>query len=746
VGSQTRIPPEPPARIGPLRPGDPRRVGGYRLTGLLGEGGMGQVFLGRSRAGRMVAVKLIRPEYARQPTFRERFAREVAAARMVGGFHAVQVVDADPRAERPWMVTAYIPAPSLQDRVDTAGPLGTARVAELAAHLAEGLAAIHACGLVHRDLKPSNVLLAADGARIIDFGIARAVGAVTLTTAGTMLGTCLYMSPEQMREAGLTAASDIFSLGSVLAFAATGAPPFRATTLPGIVRDITDGAPDLADVPEPLVPLITACLAKKPAARPSLDDILKRCATLIRPAPPRKPAPSRSPAPPRKPAPPRSPGPPRKPVPPPRPEPSRKPEPAQDPEPVRRPAPPASGPVPRRVLLAGGAAAIVAAGAAFPLQFLASRSPGRPAGASTPAGASARARRGSQVRSGAAPPPIRRVLVPGPSGPAGSGPGRAVLSPNGSTVAYTTSDPGGAKVWLLDASDMQVAASIALGHGASAVVFGPDSRSLAGLGFGGQPDAMRIWRLEAVGTTALNLVTSAPVPRAPRALGAMAFSPDGRTLAVSGTTGLSLLDAATLRTIRSVAAPPGVSGAPVYRPDGQVLAVGGAPGSLDGGSLGGGSPGAAVCLLDAATLGTITRLSVPALPAYSLTFSPDGRTLALTGCGPSAGGSVRLLDAASLRTKAVGVLPGGTGVTAAAAAGFTPDGAVLAGYSLAGRAVAWLMQVSTMKIIASTPVGPAGDATRLAVDLSADGETLMAAYTSNRTPAGRIQLYRIEPG
>jgi serine/threonine protein kinase len=269
VGSQTRI---PGARVGPLRPGDPRRVGGYRLTGLLGEGGTGQVFLGRSRAGRMVAVKLIRPEYARQPSFRERFAREVAAARMVGGFHAVQVVDADPRAERPWMVTAYIPDPSLQDRVDAAGPLGTARVAELGAHLAEGLAAIHACGLVHRDLKPGNVLLAADGARIIDFGIARAVGAMTLTTAGTMLGTCLYMSPEQMREAGLTAASDIFSLGSVLVFAATGAPPFRATTLPGIVRDITDGAPDLADVPAPLVPLITACLAKDPATRPGLDS------------------------------------------------------------------------------------------------------------------------------------------------------------------------------------------------------------------------------------------------------------------------------------------------------------------------------------------------------------------------------------------------------------------------------------------------------------------------------------------
>jgi serine/threonine protein kinase len=217
VGSQTRIPPArtAPARVDPLRPGDPRRVGGY---------------------------KLIRPEYARQPAFRQRFAREVAAARMVGGFHAVPVVDADPRAERPWMVTAYVAAPSLQARVDAAGPLSPAQVADLGAHLAEGLAAIHACGLVHRDLEPGNVLLAKDGARIIDFGIARAVGAATLTTAGTMLGTCLYMSPEQMRETGITGPA-IFSLGSVLVFAATGAPPFRATTLPGIVRAITAGPP-----------------------------------------------------------------------------------------------------------------------------------------------------------------------------------------------------------------------------------------------------------------------------------------------------------------------------------------------------------------------------------------------------------------------------------------------------------------------------------------------------------------------
>jgi WD40 repeat protein len=321
-----------------------------------------------------------------------------------------------------------------------------------------------------------------------------------------------------------------------------------------------------------------------------------------------------------------------------------------------------------------------------------------------------------------------------------------VLSPDGSTVAFSTPDPGGAKVWLLDAADMHVAARITLGRGASMVIFGPDGRSLVDLGFGGQPDpdAARLWRLEAVGTTALNLVTSAAVPRAPRApraFGAVAFSPDGGTLAVSANTGLTLLDAATLRTIRSVAAPPGVSGAPVYRPDGRVLAVGGAPGYLGGGSAAG-----AVCLLDATSLDVVARRSVPDLDAYSLAFSPHSRTLALVGQAKGSGGVIRVLDASSLRTVAAGVLPGGASVAAAAAAGFTPDGAVLAGYSMASGAVAWLMQVNTLEIIASMRLGPAADATNLAVDLSADGETLMVAYTSKRARAGRIQLYRIEPG
>src|SRR5579859_7892736 len=181
-----------------LQPGDPAAVGGYRLLGRLGSGGMGQVYLGTSPSGRKVAVKLIKPEYARTPHFRERFAREVSAARRVGGFHTAAVVDADPGADPPWMATAYIPGPSLADAIAMRGPLDRAAVRALGAALAEGLAAIHACGITHRDLKPSNVILADDGPRIIDFGIAKGADATAITAPDALIGTLRYMSPEQL--------------------------------------------------------------------------------------------------------------------------------------------------------------------------------------------------------------------------------------------------------------------------------------------------------------------------------------------------------------------------------------------------------------------------------------------------------------------------------------------------------------------------------------------------------------------
>jgi serine/threonine protein kinase len=263
----------------PLQSGDPRRVGSYRLLGRLGQGGMGQVFLGRSAGGRPVAVKLVRPEYAADAQFRGRFKTEVEAARRVGGFFTAQVVDADPDAELPWLVTAYVAGPSLATAVAEYGGLPAASVRVLGAGLAEGVAAIHACGLVHRDLKPSNVILAADGPRVIDFGIARALEATSGTVSGHIVGTPAYMSPEQVRGGeDIGPPSDVFSLGSVLAFAATGVAPFGAGHPTAMLHRIVAEDPDLSALDADLRDLVAACLAKDPAARPDIADVLARCA------------------------------------------------------------------------------------------------------------------------------------------------------------------------------------------------------------------------------------------------------------------------------------------------------------------------------------------------------------------------------------------------------------------------------------------------------------------------------------
>ncbi|MFA1547832.1 WD40 repeat domain-containing serine/threonine protein kinase [Actinomadura chokoriensis] len=259
----------------PLRDDDPRQAGPYRLEGRLGAGGMGEVFLGASPSGRKVAVKVVRAEYAADPGFRRRFAREIEAARKVGGFHTAQVVDADPEAESPWMVTAFIPGPSLRQVVLRQGPLAPPAVRELGRGLAEGLAAIHACGLVHRDLKPGNVIMAPDGPRIIDFGIARAADATALTSTGAVVGTFSFMSPEQVRADVTGPASDVFALGCVLAFAALGRGPFDAPTIPAIVHKIVGAPPDVAGLTDPpLRELIAWCLEKDPARRPSVQEVL----------------------------------------------------------------------------------------------------------------------------------------------------------------------------------------------------------------------------------------------------------------------------------------------------------------------------------------------------------------------------------------------------------------------------------------------------------------------------------------
>ncbi|WP_306326696.1 serine/threonine-protein kinase [Streptomyces venezuelae] len=234
---------------------------------------MGTVYLARSRGGRAVAVKVARPELAADPSFRARFRAEVAAARQVGGFHTAQVVDADPDAEAPWLATAYIPGPTLSALVTAEGPMGEARLRALGAALAEALEAIHACGLVHRDLKPGNIVMAPDGPRVLDFGIARALESTRLTATGSAFGTPGYLAPEQALGEEVTGAADVFALGAVLV-AAAGGRPFGDGTPMGLMYRAVHEAPDLASVPEPLRGLVGRCLAKDPAGRPTPEQIL----------------------------------------------------------------------------------------------------------------------------------------------------------------------------------------------------------------------------------------------------------------------------------------------------------------------------------------------------------------------------------------------------------------------------------------------------------------------------------------
>jgi eukaryotic-like serine/threonine-protein kinase len=260
--------------IGELSSGDPEMVGPFRLGGRLGAGGMGRVFLGQSAGGRLVAVKVIRPELAGEPGFRRRFAREVAAARNVSGLFTALVVDADPDAAVPWLATAYVAGPSLAEAVEEHGPFPAASVAALAAGLAEGLEAIHGAGVVHRDLKPANVLLAQDGPRVIDFGISRAVETTMLTQTGIVMGSPGFLSPEQADGADVGAPSDIFSLGAVLTFAANGEGPFGSGPTPALMYRVVNREPDLGRVPAMLRALIERCLAKDPASRPTPAELL----------------------------------------------------------------------------------------------------------------------------------------------------------------------------------------------------------------------------------------------------------------------------------------------------------------------------------------------------------------------------------------------------------------------------------------------------------------------------------------
>ncbi|MGW3498203.1 bifunctional serine/threonine-protein kinase/ABC transporter substrate-binding protein [Streptomyces sp. NPDC001020] len=258
-----------------LRPFDPSFVGGHRLLARLGEGGMGVVYLGRTEPGALAAVKVIRAEYAHDDEFRARFRREARAAQSVDSPWVVKVTGADPDAEQPWLATAFEPGPSLADAVAHHGPLPVRAVRVLGKMLARALTAVHEAGLVHRDIKPGNILLAADGPRLIDFGIARSLDDTAITSANLVVGTPGFLSPEQAAAHGdqLGAPSDVFSLGCVLAYAATGRPPFGSGAVDALLYRTVHDEPDLDGTDEELAAVLLRCLAKEPAARPTPAEL-----------------------------------------------------------------------------------------------------------------------------------------------------------------------------------------------------------------------------------------------------------------------------------------------------------------------------------------------------------------------------------------------------------------------------------------------------------------------------------------
>lgn len=261
----------------PLQADDPVTVAGYRIAARLGAGGMGRVYLSHTQGGRPVAIKVVRPELADDPEFRRRFSREIRAARRVRGAYTAELIDADGDGVPPWLATLYVPGPSLTEAVARRGPLPVPAVLWLMAGVAEALQAIHAEGIVHRDLKPSNVLLAADGPRVIDFGIALAADVTSHTATGAAIGTPAYMAPEQASAGDITPATDVFALGQTAAFAALGRPLYGDGPAVNVLYRIVHDEPDLSLLPEPLRPLLARCLAADPAERATPAEIVEWC-------------------------------------------------------------------------------------------------------------------------------------------------------------------------------------------------------------------------------------------------------------------------------------------------------------------------------------------------------------------------------------------------------------------------------------------------------------------------------------
>jgi serine/threonine protein kinase/DNA-binding beta-propeller fold protein YncE len=672
-----------------LRRGDPASVGGYQLLGRLGTGGMGQVFLGMSPSGRRVAVKLIHPVHAGTEHFRERFAREIEAARRVGGFHTAPVVDADPHADPPWMVTAYIDGPSLEEAVGRYGPQPSEPVRALGAGLAEGLAAVHAHGLVHRDLKPGNVIMAGDGPRIIDFGIARAVDATGLTSTGAVVGTFAYMSPEQVRGDPVWPASDVFSLGCVLAFAATGRPPFGSDTAAAVMFRVVGQPPDLAGVAdEGLRTLIESCLAKSPDDRPAVPAVLAAL-TGRRPSPatlapraPRYAAPAAGhidtqtqahpslrvpvltdlgrngfPAPSTIP-------------------PSTAPSPR-----ALHARPPRGRPRRRRAALIIAAAIVGVLAAAIPV-LLTTHSHGRSASPSLNDGVPAR---NLTLHVRASLPSGLRVIA---------------FSPNGKLLAfadgpYDTKQDQPTFVWNIVTGKL-ITLTDPAAQGPTAVAFSPDGKLLADADGNGN---VYLWKL-ATGKLSATFVS----PKGDQNLGGVAFSPDSKLLAVGEDPGhTDVWDVTTGRLIKGLNSGGGSVGV-AFSQDGQLLAAAGSN-ALD--------------LWHVATGKQYGAIYDPGSGGLSdVAFSPDGEAVAAADYN----GSAYLWGVATGSLLGTLTAPGqnpnqDNGVLWVA---FNPDGTLVATADANGHAYLW--NAATHKLV-GTFTDPAR-AQVFGLAFSPDGRTL----------------------